>query len=329
MNFSSIALRRLGATTITRSSLLGRSSRAFSSVASNGAPSIQPPCPSFSALSSRNYGSTPSTAGESTMDSMESGTKMYMSLYPEGSTDGSLRLGNIVPDFSADTTHGPIESFHEWKKGKWAILFSHPADFTPVCTTEIGRLALKYDELSAMDCLVATLSVDPVRSHEVWLKDVVAHCEGDIEVKFPIIGDSDRSISTAYGMIDPGTSDDQDLPLTIRAVFIINPENKLMLTLNYPACVGRNTDEIVRCVKALQLSYEKSIATPANWPNNHADIPLADGERTSDFKGSVFLLPTVSKEDADSNYPNYHTCDVPSDIPYLRLVKTEDVESMK
>ena len=110
-----------------------------------------------------------------------------------------------------------------------------PADFTPVCTTEIGRLALKYDQLEAMDCLVATLSVDPVKSHEEWLTDVVAHCENKIEVKFPRIGDADRAISTAYGMLDLGTSADQDLPLTIRAVFIINPENKLMLALNYPA----------------------------------------------------------------------------------------------
>jgi alkyl hydroperoxide reductase subunit AhpC len=152
---------------------------------------------------------------------------------------------------------------------------------------------MKYDELKSMDCLVATLSVDPVRSHTEWLRDVVAHCENKITVDFPIIADADRSISTAYGMIDPGTSDDQSLPLTIRAVFIINPENKLMLSLNYPACVGRNTDEIVRCVKALQLSYEKSVATPANWPMNHADLPLKDGTRTDEFKGSVFLLPTV------------------------------------
>jgi len=261
----------------------------------------------------------------SSMDKMESGTKMYMSLYPEGSTDGGLRLGNIVPDFSMETTQGNFDSFHEWKKGKWAILFSHPADFTPVCTTEIGRLAMKYDELSDMDCLVATLSVDPVKSHEEWLRDVVAHCENDIEVKFPIIGDPDRSISTAYGMIDPGTSDDQDLPLTIRAVFIINPDNKLMLSLNYPACVGRNMDEILRCVKALQLSYEKSIATPANWPLNHADILMPDGTRTEEFKGSVFLLPTVSEEEAKTNYPGYHTCNVPSKIPYLRLVKADEV----
>jgi 1-Cys peroxiredoxin 6 len=259
-----------------------------------------------------------------TVSAMESGTKLYMSLYPEAATDNAIRLGNIVPDFSCETTQGPWESFHEWKKGKWAILFSHPADFTPVCTTEIGRLALKYDELTAMDCLVATLSVDPVKSHTEWLTDVVAHCENKIEVKFPIIGDADRSISMKYGMIDPGTSKDQGLPLTIRAVFIVNPENKLMLSLNYPACVGRSMDEIVRCVKALQLSYEKSVATPANWPNNHADIPFGDG-RTSDFKGSVFLLPTVSAEEAKTNYPGFHTCDVPSDKAYLRLVKLEDV----
>ena len=144
------------------------------------------------------------------------------------------------------------------------------------------------------------------------------------QIKFPIIGDADRSISTAYGMIDPGTSADQGLPLTIRAVFIVNPENKLMLSLNYPACVGRNMDEIVRCVKALQLSYKKSIATPANWPNNHEDIPMGDG-RTTEFKGSVFLLPTVSAEEATANYPGFHTCELPSQKGYLRLVKAEDV----
>lgn len=159
-----------------------------------------------------------------------------------------------------------------------------------------------------------------------WLKDVVAHCENEIDIKFPIIGDQDRSISIAYGMIDPGNLDEQELPLTIRAVFIINPENKLMLSLNYPACVGRNMDEIVRCVEALQLSYEKSIATPANWPNNHADIPMPDGSRSTEFKGSVFLLPTVSEEEAKEHYPGYHSCSVPSNINYLRLVKKDDVE---
>merc|ERR1712046_123513 len=174
----------------------------------------------------------------------------------------------------------------------------------------------KYDELVAMDVKLATLSVDPVKSHEDWLTDVVAHCENKIEVKFPIIGDADRSISTTFGMIDPGTSDKQSLPLTIRAVFIINPENKLMLTLNYPACVGRNMDEILRCTQALQLSYKKSIATPANWPYNHQNIGM---------QGAVFLLPTVSKEDANNFFPGHRTCEVPSGKEYLRLVKAEDV----
>merc|ERR1712060_215123 len=197
-----------------------------------------------------------------------------------------------------------------WLGDSWGILFSHPADFTPVCTTEIGRLALKYDWLMEHNCKVATLSVDPVDSHNTWLEDVVAHCENKVEIKFPIIGDADRSISVKYGMFDPNNLDDKGLPLTIRAVFIINPEKKLMLTLNYPACVGRNMDEICRCVEALQLSAKSSVATPANWPDNHESIGL---------KGSVFLLPTVSPEDAKQYFPDATTCAVPSGKEYLRL----------
>lgn len=133
-----------------------------------------------------------------------------------------LRLGNIVPDFACDTTQGPWDSFHQWKKGKWAVLFSHPADFTPVCTTEIGSLAQKYKTLKAMDCQIATLSVDPVESHHKWLKDVIASTEEEnITIEFPIIADSKRDISAAYGMIDPWTSDKQELPLTIRCVYFI------------------------------------------------------------------------------------------------------------
>merc|ERR1719183_93727 len=206
--------------------------------------------------------------------------------------------------------------FHEWKKDSWAILFSHPADFTPVCTTEIGRLALKYDTLCKLGCKLATLSVDPVKSHEEWLRDVVAHCENKIEIKFPIIGDADRKISIAYGMIDPGNLDEQKLPLTIRAVYIINPENKLMLMLNYPACVGRNMDEIYRCVQALMLSAREGVATPANWPYNHQNIGM---------QGSVFLLPTVSKDDAQEYFPTHKTCDLPSKKEYFPTHKTCDL----
>merc|ERR1719181_2546621 len=161
--------------------------------------------------SSSNTMAAAAAPGDGKMSDMKSGTELYMSLYPEQSSDKNLRLGNICPDFSCDTTQGHWDSFHAWKKDKWAILFSHPADFTPVCTTEIGRLALKYDLLQQMDCKLATLSVDPVKSHEEWLADVVAHCENKIDIKFPIIGDSDRSISKAYGMIDEGTSGEQTL----------------------------------------------------------------------------------------------------------------------
>eukprot|EP00965_Chrysotila_dentata_P082866 2734038-Pleurochrysis_carterae.AAC.1 len=135
-------------------------------------------------------------------------------------------------------------------------------------------------------------------------------CMCQVEIKFPIIGDADRSISMKYNMFDPGNLDDTGLPLTIRAVFIIDPEKKIKLILNYPASVGRNLDEICRCVEALQLSAKSSIATPANWPNNHESIGM---------KGSVFLLPTVSKEDAEKFFPSAVTCDVPSGKEYLRL----------
>ena len=229
---------------------------------------------------------------------------------------GILRLGNIVPDFSCNTTQGEWASFHEWLGDSWGILFSHPADFTPVCTTEIGRLALKYEWFKERNVKVATLSVDPVDSHNAWLNDVVAHCHNGITIDFPIIADADRSISTKYGMLDPANLDDKSLPLTIRAVFIVDPEKKLKLQLNYPASVGRNMDEICRCIEALQLSAKSSIATPANWPNNHESIGM---------KGSVFLLPTVTKADADSYFKEYMTCDVPSGKEYLRLVKQENL----
>lgn len=181
-----------------------------------------------------------------------------------------------------------------------------------------------------MGCLVATLSVDSVESHDSWMKDVIAHSEDEVisSIDFPIIADTNRDISTAYGMIDPWNSDRQDLPLTIRCVFIINPDHKLMLSLNYPACVGRNMSEIVRCVQALQLSYQKSVATPANWPNNHENVTMADGTVSSDYKGSVFLLPTVSDDEAKKHYPDYHSCDVPSKVNYLRLVKPGAVSQL-
>jgi peroxiredoxin 6 len=242
-------------------------------------------------------------------------------------TMADLHLGNVVPNFSANTTLGYMNSFHTWKQDKWAILFSHPADFTPVCTSEVCSLAERYNEFASLNCLVATLSADPIRSHEKWLRDVVAQSNSatSLEVKFPIIADESRDIATAYGMLDPSSSAKQGQSLTIRAALIINPDNRLMLSFNYPVSVGRNTQEIVRCVKALQLGYGKSIATPANWPLNHGSLRLEDGTLTNEYKGSVYLLPTVSHDDAMKSYPNFHTCKVPSKIPYLRLVKLKDL----
>jgi peroxiredoxin 6 len=188
-----------------------------------------------------------------------------------------------------------------------------------------ARLHFRGMQSRGTICLVATLSADPVKSHDLWLRDVVAHSTAPLEVKFPIISDQSRDIATLFGMIDAWSTVQQSQPLTIRAVMIINPDNRLMLSFNYPNCVGRNMDEIVRCVKALQLGYGKSIATPANWPLNHESLRLEDGTLTSEYKGSVYLLPTVSQDDAKKAYPNLHTCEVPSKIPYLRLVKLEDV----
>jgi len=241
------------------------------------------------------------------------GSDAYAALYPEKSSDNILRLGNIVPDFEAQTTMGPIK-WHDWIDGKWAILFSHPADFTPVCTTEIGRMALKYKYLADKGVKVAALSCNALGEHNQWLEDVVAHCENKVTIDFPIIADESREIAVKYGMLDPEIKDKVGLPLTCRAVFIIGPDKKLKLSLNYPASVGRNMDEVVRCIDALMLSAEKSVATPANWPNNHSDMGM---------KGWVFLLPTVSKEDADKYFPDHKVCQVPSGQEYLRLTPME------
>lgn len=200
--------------------------------------------------------------------------------------------------------------FHDWLDGKWAILFSHPDDFTPVCTTEIGRMALKYDSLKAKGVKVIGLSCNDIGSHEVWLNDVVAHCENKIGIDFPMIADPTREIAIKFGMLDPTNQDKASLPLTARSVFIIGPDRKLKLSLNYPASVGRNMDEIERVVDALILSWEKSIATPANWPKNHKDHGM---------EGWVFLLPTVTKEDAEKHFPEHKELSMPSGKSYMRL----------
>ena len=203
----------------------------------------------------------------------------------------AIRLGDVAPDFTAETTEGTV-SFHDWKDGSWTVLFSHPADFTPVCTTELGRTAALKEEFDKRGVKAIAVSVDPLESHEGWVGDI-ADVSG-VPVNFPIIADPDRTVSNLYDMLHPGEGDTS----TVRSVFIIDPANKVRLTLTYPKSVGRNFDEIVRVVDALQLTDRATVATPADWQ---------PGDR-------VVVAPTVSTADAQERFT-----DVVEVKPYLRF----------
>ncbi len=202
----------------------------------------------------------------------------------------SLHLGDTAPDFTADTTDGPI-SFHDWKKGSWAVFFSHPADFTPVCTTELGRTAALKDEFQQRNTKAIALSVDSVDDHKRWAPDIGE--VGGTDLNFPIVADPDRKVAELYDMIHPGEGDTS----TVRSVFIVDPADKIRLTLTYPKSVGRNFAEIVRVIDALQATDANPIATPANW---------TPGER-------VIVSPALSTEDAKQKLQN-----VEEIKPYLR-----------
>lgn len=189
----------------------------------------------------------------------------------------SVRLGDDAPNFSADTTQGRI-NFHEWKGSSWAVLFSHPKDFTPVCTTELGTVARLMPEFTRRNTKVIGLSVDSVASHHTWEQDI-----GEVmgtTVNFPMIADPDRAVSMLYDMIHPNASD----TLTVRSVFVIGPDNKVKLSLTYPASTGRNFDEILRVLDALQLSARFPVATPANWQSGQ-DVIVALSLSTEEAKG--------------------------------------------
>lgn len=205
----------------------------------------------------------------------------------------TLRLGDIAPDFTAPTTQGTI-SFHEWLGDSWGVLFSHPKDFTPVCTTELGYVAKLLPEFTARNTKVIGLSVDPVESHERWETDI-AETQGTA-VNFPMIGDPDRTVADLYDMIHPNASD----TFTVRSVFVIGPDKKVKLTLTYPASTGRNFDEILRVIDSLHLTAKHKVATPANWKQ---------GE-------DVIIGAVVSDEEAATLFPNGWT----ALKPYLRIV---------
>ncbi|WP_205340171.1 peroxiredoxin [Denitrificimonas caeni] len=205
----------------------------------------------------------------------------------------SIQLGDTAPDFKQDSSEGLI-SFHEWLGDSWGVLFSHPADFTPVCTTELGFTAKLKDEFAARNVKAIALSVDPVDSHHEWIKDI--NETQNTRVNFPILADDDRKVSNLYDLIHPNASN----TLTVRSLFIIDPNKKVRLTITYPASTGRNFHEILRVIDSLQLTDNYKVATPANWQ---------DGEE-------VVIVPSIQdKAELEERFPKGYR----AVKPYLRL----------
>ena len=203
----------------------------------------------------------------------------------------AIRLGDVAPDFTAETTEGTI-SFHEWLGDGWGILFSHPKDFTPVCTTELGGFAARKGDFDARNTKIIGVSVDDVASHNQWSADI-SETQGTA-LNFPLIGDENRVVADLYDMIHPNAND----TLTVRSVFIIGPDKKVKLTLTYPASTGRNIEEVLRVLDSLQLTAGYSVATPVNWT----------------YGGDVIIANSVSDEDAAVKFPKGFT----RIKPYLR-----------
>jgi alkyl hydroperoxide reductase subunit AhpC len=219
---------------------------------------------------------------------------------PKGSESiMSLRINDVAPDFTAETTHGTIH-FHEWLGDSWAVLFSHPKDFTPVCTTELGAVASLENEFAQRGAKVIGLSVDPLDNHDRWAVDI--EDVGGAKVNYPIIADTDLKIAKLYDMLgaDEGDSCEGRTPLNnapVRTVFVVGPDKRIKLTLAYPMTTGRNFDEIIRVLDSMQLTAKHKVATPANWKQGD----------------DVIITGAVSNEDADKIFPGYRTVK-----PYLR-----------
>lgn len=211
----------------------------------------------------------------------------------------ALHLGDIVPDFKATTTEGEI-NFHQYLGDSWGVLFSHPADYTPVCTTELGRTAQLKDEFGKRNVKVLAVSVDPLDKHKGWVNDI--NETQNTTVDFPIIADADRNVATLYDMIHPNAS----MTATVRSLFIIGPDKKLKLSITYPASTGRNFVEVLRVIDSLQLTANYSVATPADWKH---------GE-------DVIVVPAVSTEDAEKKFPK----GLRIVKPYLRYTPQPDID---
>jgi thioredoxin-dependent peroxiredoxin len=215
----------------------------------------------------------------------------------------SLRINDTAPNFTAETTQGPID-FHQWIGDKWAVLFSHPKDFTPVCTTELGYMAKIESEFTKRNAKLIGLSIDPVGDHSKWAADI-EETQG-AAVKYPMIGDTDLAVAKMYNMLpadEPGTSDGRTAATnaTVRSVFIIGPDKKIKLMLTYPMTTGRNFDEILRVLDSMQLTAKHKVATPVNWKNGD----------------DVIIAGSVSDADAKTLFPDGWN----APKPYLRIVK--------
>jgi len=204
----------------------------------------------------------------------------------------TVQIGDTAPDFTQDSTEGPIH-FHQWIDDSWAVLFSHPKDFTPVCTTELGAVAKLKPEFDKRNVKVIGLSVDPLSDHHAWSNDI-AETQG-AQLNFPLLADADRKVSDLYGMIHPNASD----TLTVRSVYVIGPDKKVKLTITYPASTGRNFDEILRVIDSLQLTADYKVATPVNW--QHGD--------------DCIIVPAISDAEADTAFPKGYR----KVKPYLRI----------
>lgn len=210
----------------------------------------------------------------------------------------ALRLGDTAPDFTAETSEGTIR-FHEWLGDSWGVFFSHPRDYTPVCTTELGAVAKIKGEFDKRNTKIIAISVDPIDSHAGWIQDI--NETQNTNVNFPIIADPDKTVANLYDMIHPNASD----TATVRSVFIIGPDKKIKLTLTYPASTGRNFAEILRVIDSLQLTANYSVATPANW----------------EYGQDCVIVPAVKDEEIPEKFPKGHTVI----RPYLRTTPQPNI----
>jgi len=220
----------------------------------------------------------------------------------------ALKLGDTAPDFTADSTHGEL-SFHKYIEGSWAILFSHPNDFTPVCTTELGAVGKFLPEFEKRGVKVIALSCNDVASHKGWIADIESFTPG-AKVSYPIVADPTRELAVKFGMLDPDEIDAKGIPLTARAVYVFGPDKKLKLSILYPATTGRNFHEVLRVIDSLQLTANYSVATPVNW--NQGD--------------KCMVVPALSNEAAKAKFPKgFETVEVPSGKSYIRLTPQPNV----